>query len=228
MGTLAVLAAATAMAAQDVSRVQPQAVESAVGTVATICGMVKSYQCTMPDKITRLELDTPPRTDVTVAPEHRKRFDAPPEMQYLHRRICVTGQVTKEPDRAEYHVRLTTPADVLIVSEPQPEPVQPYDPGAYFTCDPGVVQPRLVKDAKPQYTSDALRAKVQGRVVLSAIVGADGVPHDITVIQSLDRTNGLDDECVKALSQWRFSPGTLEGRPVPMRITVENAFVLGK
>ena len=222
------LAAAVSIAGQDASRAQSQRVEGAVGTVATICGIVRSYQCTMPDKITRLELDTPPPTDVTVAQEHRKLFDTPPEMQYLHRQICVTGPVTKEPDRDQYHVQLTTPADVRIVSEPQIEPVQRYAPRVYFTCDPGVVQPRLLKDVKPQYTSDAMRAKVQGAAVLTAIVDVDGAPHDITVIQSLDRTYGLDEACVTALSQWRFAPGTVDGRPAPMRITVTHAFTLGK
>src|SRR3954471_18891785 len=90
----------------------------------------------------------------------------------------------------------------------------------------GVSQPRLLRDAKPQYTADAMRAKVQGTVVIVCVVRADGTIADVRVARSLDSTFGLDEQAVAAVKQWTFAPGTLRGEPVAVQITVELTFTL--
>ncbi|MBI3265376.1 MAG: TonB family protein [Acidobacteria bacterium] len=96
----------------------------------------------------------------------------------------------------------------------------PYRPGN------GVTQPILLKEVKPQYTSDAMRAKVQGVAWLECIVLPDGTVGEVTVIRSLDPVFGLDQEAIKAAKQWRFRPGTRNGQPVPVIITIELTFTL--
>jgi protein TonB len=76
----------------------------------------------------------------------------------------------------------------------------------------------------PQYTTEALRKRIQGTVTLSAVVAPDGVAYDITVTKSLDPTFGLDQSAVKTLQQTRFTPGTRDGRPVQVRVVVEYSF----
>jgi TonB family protein len=76
----------------------------------------------------------------------------------------------------------------------------------------------------PQYTKEALRRRIKGTVVLSAVVAPDGVAYDITVIKSLDPRFGLDYAAVEALRQSRFAPGRRGGRPVPVRVVVEHSF----
>jgi protein TonB len=88
--------------------------------------------------------------------------------------------------------------------------------------------PRLIKDVKPQYTSEAMRAKVQGAVLVECVVLTDGTVGDLKVVRSLDKVYGLDEEAIKAAKQWRFAPGTREGVPVPVLITIELTFTLGK
>jgi len=90
----------------------------------------------------------------------------------------------------------------------------------------GVSLPELVKDVKPQYTSDAMRHKVKGRVVLEAVVTSDGTVGDVEVKQSLDKRYGLDDACVAALKQWQFKPGVKDGKAVAVRIDVTMAFTM--
>jgi TonB family protein len=90
---------------------------------------------------------------------------------------------------------------------------------------PGVTVPRLVRDVKPQYTSDAMRRQIQGSVQLECVVQLDGTPASIKVVRSLDPE--LDEQAIKALQQWRFQPGTKDGRPVPVIITAEMTFTLG-
>jgi protein TonB len=98
--------------------------------------------------------------------------------------------------------------------------------GGAFRPGNGVVLPRLVRDVKPQYTADAMRAKVQGTVLLECVVMPDGSVGKVQVIRSLDSTFGLDQEAIKAARQWRFTPGTRFGEPVAVLVTIELTFTL--
>jgi periplasmic protein TonB len=90
----------------------------------------------------------------------------------------------------------------------------------------GVTAPRLIREVKPGYTSEAMRARIQGVVRLQAIVLPDGSVGSTRIVRSLDPTFGLDQEAEKTVRQWRFQPGTLAGRAVPVLIDVELAFTL--
>jgi TonB family protein len=94
--------------------------------------------------------------------------------------------------------------------------------------DPGVTLPKVVSEVKPQYTPEAIRAKIQGTVTMNVVVRTDGTPRDIEITKSLDAKYGLDTQAVAALSQWRFEPGLKDGKPVPVRVTVEMRFTLKK
>lgn len=84
----------------------------------------------------------------------------------------------------------------------------------------GVVGPTLVRDKEPAYTSEALRARIQGQVELQAIVLEDGTVGDVIVVRSLDKAYGLDLEAIKAAREWRFLPARQNGRPVKIAVTM--------
>ena len=86
--------------------------------------------------------------------------------------------------------------------------------------------PRSLREVKPAYTAEAMRAKVQGMVLVECIVMPDGNVGDAKIIRSLDPTFGLDQEALKAARQWKFLPGTRLGEPVPVIITIELTFTL--
>jgi TonB family protein len=98
--------------------------------------------------------------------------------------------------------------------------------GGEYRPGNGVTIPQLVREVKPAYTADAMRAKVQGTVWLECVVMPDGTVGRVQVVRSLDSTFGLDQEAIKAAKQWRFRPGTRFGEPVPVLITIELAFTL--
>ncbi len=97
--------------------------------------------------------------------------------------------------------------------------------GAYRPGN-GVDLPRVIREVKPQYTADAMRAKIQGTVWLECIVLPDGTIGSVDVVKSLDPTFGLDQEAIRAAKQWRFVPGTRQGQPVPVIVTIELTFTL--
>lgn len=86
--------------------------------------------------------------------------------------------------------------------------------------------PRLLRRVEPQYTADAMRAKVQGTVEIECIVQPNGTCSNIEVVRSLDPIFGLDQEAIKAVQQWRFVPGRRQGQEVPVRMTFELTFKL--
>lgn len=97
--------------------------------------------------------------------------------------------------------------------------------GAYRPGN-GVNLPQPLKEVKPQYTADAMRAKVQGTVLLECVVLPDGSVGNVEIVRSLDSTFGLDQEAIKAAKQWRFRPGTRLGEPVAVLVTIELTFTL--
>jgi TonB family protein len=90
----------------------------------------------------------------------------------------------------------------------------------------GVTAPALIHRTQPQYTAEAMRAKLQGVAVLSGVVGVDGTLHDVRVVRSLDGTFGLDQQAIACVRQWRFRPGTRLGTPVAVSVTIEVGFNL--
>ena len=97
--------------------------------------------------------------------------------------------------------------------------------GAYRPGN-GVQLPRILREVKPQYTADAMRAKVQGVVELEAVVLPDGSVGDVRIVHSLDPVFGLDQKAIEAVKQWKFVPGTRLGQPVAVLVGVELTFTL--
>jgi protein TonB len=96
---------------------------------------------------------------------------------------------------------------------------QVYKPGN------GVAAPVLVREVKPKYPKDAMDRKVQGVVDMQCVVRTDGTVDDnIKVLKSLDPE--LDQQAVDALKQWRFRPGTKDGKAVPVQVDVEMTFTV--
>jgi protein TonB len=98
--------------------------------------------------------------------------------------------------------------------------------GGAFRPGSGVTLPQVLREVKPAYTADAMRAKVQGSVWLECIVMPDGSVGEVKVTRSLDPIFGLDQEAIKAAKMWRFRPGMRQGEPVPVIITIELTFTL--
>jgi TonB family protein len=89
-----------------------------------------------------------------------------------------------------------------------------------------VTPPRVLSKIDPEYTPLAREAQIAGTVLLSTTIGSDGVPRDIKVIRSLD--SGLDEKAITAVLQWKFQPGTKDGKAVSVQATIEVNFRLDR
>jgi len=107
------------------------------------------------------------------------------------------------------------------MNEPAQEPI--FVNGAYKVGIGGIGFPRCINCPDPSYSDQARSAKVSGIVVLHLIITAEGHTANIQVQRSLGY--GLDEEAVKAVGSWRFSPAIgLDGKPVPVWTDIEAQF----
>lgn len=87
-----------------------------------------------------------------------------------------------------------------------------------------VTSPIPLRRPPPAYTAEAMRARLQGVVVLNCVVRPDGRCSDIRVTKSLDMVFGLDQQAIASAREWRFRPGTRMGEPVSVLVTLEIGF----
>jgi TonB family protein len=88
----------------------------------------------------------------------------------------------------------------------------------------GNVKPTILYKEKAPYTEAARINKVQGRVVLNLVFGADGAINNIRVVQGL--SYGLTESAIQAAQRIRFAPAMENGKPVSVRVNVEFNFAL--
>ena len=119
----------------------------------------------------------------------------------------------------------TDPSATRTAADASADNDRPLPPGVYRAGN-GVSAPKVATQVLPNYTSDAMRAEVQGVVTLEGIVGVDGTISDIRVVRSLDQLHGLDDEAMRAVKLWTFEPGKKDGVPVPVLIRIDSTFAM--
>jgi len=224
--TLALAFTATGSRQEPVARISSFEAARYVGRTATVCGRVVSIECCLGDSRALIALDGPfdgpyPK-GVQVAIPAIDRAEFGPQVRHLLlQQVCATGRIVRE--RTGVHV-WSTPSQLLVQ---EPRMLVPAGFGeAYTQCDEGVTMPTVVHGVGPHYTAEAMQRKIKGTVLLAAVVLPSGRVGDVVVAVSLDKEYGLDDEAVRALKDWRFEPGTKEGRPAPVIVSVAMSLSL--
>jgi TonB family protein len=93
---------------------------------------------------------------------------------------------------------------------------------------PGITNPQVIREEKPQYTQEALKARIQGVVQVEVVIKEDGTVGQVRISRSLDRVFGLDAEALRAARAWRFKPAMKDGKPVPFVAIIELEFKVGE
>ena len=211
---LLVCLAGTVAQQSDVKPAQPE----------TRCGRVTSARIAPEGPGTchlRLVMQTPggnPPLEILIDDAVRKELPGRP-WDYFHQDLCVSGAIMS--DRPERYIRVSQAAQVELKAKAD---AVVFGATAVSLCDGPIQSPSLVKDVKPRYTEDAVRGRVEGVVVLDAVIDAEGKVTETRVTRSLHPE--LDEQAVLALKQWQFQPGTRDGRPVSVVVEVEINFKL--
>ena len=105
---------------------------------------------------------------------------------------------------------------------PPPAPPLPPERAAPVRIGGNISAPQLTRRVEPEYPALAAAARVEGIVILEALVDAQGCVESIKVLRSVHRL--LDKAAMDALVQWQYSPLILNGKPVSFLLTVTFKF----
>jgi len=171
-------------------------------------------------------------------PQKRKVLKPPPEKP-------LEKVVTKEKKAKKKPVPDLTPDEPEPIVEPDPPPepeILPTDDWEIGIPDGpptpqtdtiarvgqvGVEPPVFTQKVKPKYPERAAKIKLQGYVILEAILRRDGRVEDVKVLRGLGKGKfGFEDEAIAALKQWKFLPGRVNNKPADVRMTLKIDFIL--
>jgi TonB family protein len=82
--------------------------------------------------------------------------------------------------------------------------------------------PEAITKVDPAYPQDLVHDRIEGVVVLYAIIRSDGRVDQVRVLEGFDER--LNENARKALQQWRFRPGTKDGTPIDIEAVVRVPF----
>jgi TonB family protein len=160
------------------------------------------------------------------------RFRPPPPEQE-QQKIEVRKKKVPIPDPTP-----DEPEPIRIVEEVQPDLDIPVDdavfgiPDAPPSAEPegpimvggDVKAPEKVSAPNPQYTEIARKARIQGVVIVQAIIDKEGNVTNVKVLKGLPM--GLEEAAVEAIKSWKFKPATLNGKPVTVYYNLTVNFKL--
>ena len=117
-------------------------------------------------------------------------------------------------------------------TDPNPDlsnPPKPIDSTTFEVPDVDTTQaetkdPKAKYAPKPIYPKNAKRAEKEGKVMLQATIGIDGIPKDIVVVTKLGF--GFEEAAIAALKKWKFIPAKKKGKDVELRINIPIEFKL--
>jgi TonB family protein len=93
----------------------------------------------------------------------------------------------------------------------------------------GVTPPKLIHHVAPKFSKEARKAKLSGVTVVTLIVDTQGNPTMVHTLDSMadtvdekfrDAALSLDENAIETVQQYRFSPATVQGNPVPFELNV--------
>ena len=157
----------------------------------------------------------------------RPRAGAAP--QKLTKKIPIPDPTPDEPEpiremEPEPMLESTLSSDEILIGIPEAPPQD----GPLIAGEEGVTLPVIIPETKVQasYPEAARKARVEGSVILQAIVKKDGTVGNIIVLRAPGHNLGFEESAITAVKQWKYKPAMKSGKPVDVYFTVEVIFSL--
>ena len=129
--------------------------------------------------------------------------------------------------RVESHELPPQPASPApVVTTVEPTISAPVEPSSTVTPQPATRNPQLLHIYLPEYTPKAREKKIEGDLIISAMLQRDGKIKKVKVEQGLGQ--GLDERAVEAVKRLAFLPAELNGQTVDANLQIVFSFKLAK
>jgi peptidyl-prolyl cis-trans isomerase A (cyclophilin A) len=146
--------------------------------------------------------------------------------------VAVVKSIARvERDSSDRPLTPVTLKKVTIVHEGEPMPPPPGEaaatdaPPKIVNISSGVAVGLLKYKTAPVLPDIAERVHAEGTVVMSALIGTDGLVKDLQIVSGPDL---LQQAALNAVRQWRYRPYLLNGQPVEVRTTINVIFSWGR
>jgi TonB family protein len=153
----------------------------------------------------------------------------------LERRLMKLTEMKQEIGRVRRYVALgacvvlgvaaATSAVALRVGVDQKTADAPQKAVHSVAVSAKVMQNQIVTKTTPVYPTEAKAAKIQGKVVLDAVIGQDGHVENLKVVSG---PKELQQSALDAVRQWVYKPFLLNGNPVEVTTTINVTYTLAK
>jgi len=148
------------------------------------------------------------------------RFKPPPPKQQKDipkarsKKVPIPDPTPDEPEPIRLPEDIDTEIEIpdtdIIFGIPEgPPPAEPEGP---IRVGGDVQPPVKISAPSPQYTEIARKARIQGVVIVEAIIDKAGAVTNVKILKGLPM--GLDTAAADAVKKWKFKPATLNGKPV--------------
>lgn len=127
----------------------------------------------------------------------------------------------------------TSPTPTITSPGRPPAPCENPDKDGKYHIGCGVKGPEVVYKVEPEFSNEARKKKIAGTTTIGLTVDVNGRPKDIHVVHSaaeemnkkLQKAGlSLDQKAMEAVAQYKFTPATYKGQPVPIDVNVEINF----
>jgi protein TonB len=168
-----------------------------------------------------------PKDQTVAAPTTPPAKQAKPEDAVLSLPAQAPKTTTARKEETEAPVTAPTlpngaPNSVVNVARDVPI-AQPKVGTQQVRVSSGVAQGLLIHQVAPQYPAQARQARIQGTVIVQAVIGKDG---SVQNVHALRGPLPLIQAATDAVKQWRYKPYTLDGEPVQAETQISVKFTL--
>jgi protein TonB len=92
----------------------------------------------------------------------------------------------------------------------------------------GVTEPVRIEESyvRPEYPEIARRARLEGQVIVQAVIRCDGTVGETNVLRCTQQHVGFEEAAIAAVCQWRYEPAMQYGHPVAVYFNIIVDFTL--
>ncbi len=158
-------------------------------------------------------------------PVQRKQI----EQQKITKKVPIPDPTPDEPEpirepEPEIVDEIIPPDVDVMIGEPEaPPPSGPLLAGVGDVTNPVAIPETKVQ---PSYPELARQARVEGKVILQAVITASGDVAQLEVLRCNRPNMGFEEAAIDAVKEWKYEPALQNGRPVEVFFTVVVDFTL--
>ncbi len=169
----------------------------------------------------RIEPQRLAKERLPVPPEEEKKVEEKPveivKQEETPKEVVPPQEPPKQEEVVEEKVKEEPKPQKVEEVKPQPPPLKE---GDLLPLEEVDVKPSAIKKVQPRLTITAERASAHGEILLNVLISETGDVLNVKLVKGVSKTLGMNEEAMKAVKQWKFSPAIKSGKRVKVWMLV--------